>query len=279
MKIIDAEEIGNPDETNVLLNGSAFTGILTERDGPHTTYFRTVVDGRNDGACFYRLDSGTLIEYGNYYGGLDRGPSYEWDEDGNLISETAGDSKITFTERRWNSSGKLISEVKPPSNLKQPHSNNKEEILSWLRIPPHPDAPGNDGHIEAVRTTDLDFKEKAEYSRAPYTGKSAAIKENRRTEVRTFIEGYEFGPYWVWSPEKKLIIQGVRCHPYGPVGPWHEWDEQGRLLRETIYDALGNKIIHRELDENCNIVRQERFDPTTFMIDPESGEQRPAPWL
>ncbi|GHC83820.1 hypothetical protein GCM10007079_25260 [Nocardiopsis terrae] len=58
----------------------------------------------------------------------------------------------------------------------------------------------------------------------------------------------------IWSPSGKLTLQGVHQDPYGPVGPWHEWDEQGRLLRETIYDALGNKIIHRELDENLNIV-------------------------
>lgn len=105
------------------------------------------------------------------------------------------------------------------------------------------------------------------------------LGENGRKELRTFIEGLEDGPVLIWNPSGKLIAQGNRCHLYGLVGPWHEWDEQGRLLREIIYDALGNKIIHRELDENQNIVKQERFEPATLMTDPETGEQHPAPWL
>ncbi|WP_211718971.1 hypothetical protein [Nocardiopsis sp. MG754419] len=78
---------------------------------------------------------------------------------------------------------------------------------------------------------------------------------------------------------KKIIMLGVRRSPHGPVGPWHEWDEQGRLLRETIYDALGNRIIHRELDEDQNIIRQEHFEPAALLTDARTGEQRPAPWL
>ncbi|XKK42341.1 hypothetical protein HFP72_27375 [Nocardiopsis sp. ARC36] len=30
------------------------------------------------------------------------------------------------------------------------------------------------------------------------------------------------------------------------VDPWRQWDEQGRFLRETVHDALGNRIIARE---------------------------------
>ncbi|OKI22041.1 hypothetical protein A6A08_20515 [Nocardiopsis sp. TSRI0078] len=75
------------------------------------------------------------------------------------------------------------------------------------------------------------------------------------------------------------MLQGLRQNPHGPVGPWHEWDEEGRLLRETVYDALGNRIIVRELDEHCDIVKQEKFAPTKLLTDPETGEERPAPWL
>ena len=34
-------------------------------------------------------------------------------------------------------------------------------------------------------------------------------------------------------------------------------------MNETIYDTLGNEVVHRELDANQNIVQQERFEPRT----------------
>lgn len=113
----------------------------------------------------------------------------------------------------------------------------------------------------------------------PFTGDAVYRCHNGETEARAVVDGREEGRVFRWSASGKLIVQGVRRHPYGPIGPWHEWDERGRLLRETIYDALGNKIIHRELDENQDIVKQERFRPETFMTDPDTGERCPAPWL
>jgi hypothetical protein len=62
------------------------------------------------------------------------------------------------------------------------------------------------------------------------------------------------------------------------VGPWYQWDEQGRLLRETVHDALGNRIIVRGLDEVGNIAREERRPPARLAREPATGEQRPAPW-
>ncbi|WP_116244585.1 toxin-antitoxin system YwqK family antitoxin [Nocardiopsis sp. FIRDI 009] len=113
----------------------------------------------------------------------------------------------------------------------------------------------------------------------PFTGEAVRHADGRRVELRTFIEGYEDGPVLRWSPSGKLIVQGSRKHPHGAVGPWHEWDEEGRLLRETVYDALGNQVMTRELDRSGNIVKEERTAPTRLRQDPETGERAPAPWL
>ncbi|XKK41150.1 hypothetical protein HFP72_12750 [Nocardiopsis sp. ARC36] len=113
----------------------------------------------------------------------------------------------------------------------------------------------------------------------PFTGEVAITREDGRTEIRTLLEGLEDGPVLICTEDGKLVIQGMRRHPHGPVGPWHEWDEEGRLLRETVYDALGNRVLHRELDSHGNIVRQERFEPRTLLQSPETGEEHPAPWL
>lgn len=280
LQVVRAEDIGYPDESSVMIDGNAFTGILIEEDSTSISYHRTVVRGRNDGPCYYRRDNGTLAEYGNYYGGLDRGPSHEWDEHGNLIDEAFETFDSSYIRRTWDTSGRLINEDIP--NDKREDNNRKfNEFTSSprLRIPSHPDSPGPEGRIEAVRLNDLEFGELVNYSGKPYTGKSISFSDSGVIEVRNFIEGWEFGPYWMWSPKGNLILQGVHCHRSRKVGPWHEWNEQGHLLHETIYDSLGNRIIHRKLDENQNIIKQEYFDPTTLMTDPETGEQRPAPWL
>ncbi|WP_239643889.1 hypothetical protein [Nocardiopsis kunsanensis] len=97
--------------------------------------------------------------------------------------------------------------------------------------------------------------------------------------MRQVLDGREEGPVWEWSPVGKLVLQGVLHHPYGRVGPWHEWDETDRLVSETIYDALGNRIIDRRLDEVGNIAHEERYEPARLWRDPETGQERPAPWL
>lgn len=280
LRTVDAEVLGDPDASDAMTESGGFTGVLLEKDGPNLTFVRTVVVGRNDGPCFYRLDSGGLIEYGNYYGGLDRGPSHEWDEDGNLIEE------ITDTlTRRWDASGRLV-------HLERRSSRDGEEApISSPRVPPHPDEPGARGHVEAVRLTDLVFGDRVTYTGDPYTGTAVLADADGGCRAHTFIEGHEFGPFRVWSPSGGLIVQGVRGRVrgrpgpepggglYGPVGPWHRWDERGRLLREVVHDALGNRIIRRELDESGDIVEQERYEPVVRMEDPVTGERRAAPWL
>ncbi|WP_199560662.1 hypothetical protein [Nocardiopsis sp. L17-MgMaSL7] len=113
----------------------------------------------------------------------------------------------------------------------------------------------------------------------PYSGQVVRELEDRQVELTTYEEGFENGQVLIWEPGGKLVCQGIRRHKHGRVGSWQGWDEEGRLLWEKIYDALGNLILHRELDGSLNIVKQERFEPVTFMADPETGEQRPAPWL
>ncbi|MBE2998830.1 hypothetical protein IDM40_08950 [Nocardiopsis sp. HNM0947] len=68
-------------------------------------------------------------------------------------------------------------------------------------------------------------------------------------------------------------------HAYGKIGPWNEWGAQARLVRQTIFDALGNRIIERHFDEAGNIAHEERNAPTRLWRDPATGEERPAPWL
>ncbi|WP_235997641.1 toxin-antitoxin system YwqK family antitoxin [Nocardiopsis coralli] len=97
--------------------------------------------------------------------------------------------------------------------------------------------------------------------------------------TRQVLDGQEEGPVWEWAPSGKLVLQGVLHHPYGRVGPWHEWDETGRLASETIYDALGNHIIDRHFDDAGNLAHEQHHEPTSLWTDPDTGQERPAPWL
>ena len=117
------------------------------------------------------------------------------------------------------------------------------------------------------------------YKGMPFTGEAVIYENGARVGLRTFVEGSEDGPRLRWSPSGKLVAQGVFRSAIGPVGAWHEWDEEGRLLSETIYDALGNRIIFRGMDEAGNIAKEEIFPPVRLLRDSETGEERPAPWL
>ncbi|GAA0976561.1 hypothetical protein GCM10009551_011840 [Nocardiopsis tropica] len=117
------------------------------------------------------------------------------------------------------------------------------------------------------------------YKGMPFTGEAVIYENGARVGLRTFMEGSEDGPRLKWSPSGKLVAQGIFRSTVGPVGAWHEWDEEGRLLSETIYDALGNRIIFRRMDEAGNIAKEEVFLPERLLRDPGTGEERPAPWL
>ncbi|MFD3685006.1 hypothetical protein ACFWTE_09350 [Nocardiopsis sp. NPDC058631] len=121
--------------------------------------------------------------------------------------------------------------------------------------------------------------EKALYEGEPFTGEAIICENGISVGLRTFIEGRGGGPRLRWSPSGKLVAQGNYQFSVGPVGSWHEWDEEGSLLSEAIYDALGNLIIFRERDGFGNIGKEEVYPPVRLLRDPGTGEGRPAPWL
>lgn len=268
MRRISSEEIDFLDDVTARLPGSAMTGQSVERDGGNLDV-QTFVRGYALGPAFLLGEDGKLLEYSNCVGNLELGPSFAWYSNGGLRGERVVDfsSRVTILSRSWSKSGVLLSE------------EMTEGSEAWRQIPPHPGRPGLNGYIEVPAIRDLEFGDQVTHQGVPYSGEAISLGDDGGVELFTFAEGVEDGPFVKWSSGGKLIIQGLRQGLYGKIGPWHEWDEQGRLLREIIYDALGNKIIHRELDEGQNIVAQEHFGPTTLMADPETGERYPAPWL
>ncbi|NYH52018.1 antitoxin component YwqK of YwqJK toxin-antitoxin module [Nocardiopsis arvandica] len=281
MQRINSEELGFLDEITARFPGHSFTGQSVERDGEYTQ-FQTFVRGYAIGPSFLADQKGKLLEYSNCVGNIPIGPYFFWSKNGSIAEERVDDFSDGSVRliRKWDEQGRLTHEDKnPPRKPIVDISSGEAKFRSWQYVPPHPDAPGSKGHVQAVRLSDLDFGGQVTLEDFPYTGEAILLKASGATQLQTFVEGSEDGPFLIWAPSGKLILQGLRQSPHGPVGPWHEWDEEGRLLRETIYDALGNRIIARELDEHCNIVKQEKFAPTRLLTNPETGGEHPAPWL
>lgn len=285
-KEIDSDDLDYVDDTTAILDGEGFTGRVVEDSGPQVAvqYF---MRGLAEGPDYVLAYDGMMLSYANCYnGGPWVGPRHEWDGEGNLrleaVTDSQGNKRVL---RHWDEHGRLtLNEEKPPERGMVDSHTGEPRRLPWRQMTPsseHGD-PGVMKFLEAVDFGLLDFDGKeslAIYQGNPYTGEAFVLGAEGRFEARTFMEGVEDGPFTVWAPSNKLIVLGVLRHPYGPVGPWHEWGEDGRLLRETIYDALGNKIIVREFDEAGNMAHEEKTPPTRLMRDPETGEERPAPWL
>lgn len=285
MRDVDYEFFDHIDDTSAVLDGEGFTGRAVQEDLGAFIY-QIFINGSPWGPDYFMDTTGRLLEYSNSYGGGQWvGPRYEWDSSGNLVKEEIMDSHCMLrVVREWDSQGRLtLNEEYEPGELKK---SLWEELGPWRwRTIPIPSELGENSDEDAwwqakdINTLTFDDQGAACLKGNKYSGEAYSWSEGGGLEARTFMNGWENGPLSVWDSNKKLIRLGITRAPYGRVGPWHEWDEQGRLLREVIYDALGNKIIHRELDENQNIVSQERFEPATLMTDPETGEQHPAPWL
>ena len=246
MKRFDSDEIDFLDDVTARLPEGSMTGQSVEKDGDNLD-IQTFIHGYALGPAFVLSKDGTLLEYSNCVGNLEIGPHFSWHPNGNLKEEKVNDfsSGVTSMHRSWSESGAL---------LREEVARNSD---AWRQIPPHPDKPGLNEYIEVPAIRDLKFGEQATLQGVPYSGEAISLSEAGDTELLTFVEGVEEGPFLRWSSRGNLVLQGLRHGLYGPIGPWHEWDEQGRLLREIIYDALGNKIIHRELDESQNVVSQE----------------------
>ena len=263
------------DEFTAESEGEPFTGYSVDHDPPLGFDVVTVLNGTKRGAE-YIVDerSGVLREFGAYlYGNICFGGSYQWDSEGNLRSETNFRLPGTSgSKRQWDADGRLVSEEPDPS----PHVWNGAHVAVFGDQSPS-ETPGfgltsrRIGWDEAEqRFVDGDL---------PYWGFLATAEDGGRTRVCLVLDGREEGPVWESESSGKLVLQGMLHHAYGQVGPWHEWDETGRLLSETIYDALGNRIIDRRLDEAGNIAHEERYEPTRLWRDRDTGEERPAPWL
>lgn len=284
MKRINSEELDSLDEYSAVYEGAGLTGYAVELE-PGIASYRSFVQGVAWGPEYSVSDDGVLLSYSNI--STKRpivGAFWVWDYDGNLQSEEIFSSNGHLAlKRKWKESGLLASEelIIPRSAVGE---WGGEEIIPWVRLPvvTPPENVLAGQFTATVKSEDLSEAPGSGQqilNGSPFTGFVFDQGAEGGSGVRSMIEGFEEGPVFQWSASGRVVGQGVRRHPYGPVGPWHEWDEQGRLLSETVFDALGNRIIRRELDESQNIVREQRFEPTTLSTDPETGERRPAPWL
>lgn len=222
-------------------------------------------------------------------GGMPVGPAHYWNTEGRLVFEYIDDAYANHRlSRRWDSSGRLISEEHHEAQFGGTDTATGEEVfIPWqpIRLAPGMRAPEHGDSLPAVSAADLTTADVEGLGRRvlhdgkPFTGEAVTLDRRGRVEMRTFVEGVEDGPTLTWAPSGKLVIQGITQRPHGPVGPWHQWDEQGRLLREVVHDALGNRVIVRQLDQAGNIAHEERRPPTRLARDPRTGREHPAPWL
>ncbi|WP_433699778.1 hypothetical protein [Nocardiopsis sp. CA-288880] len=283
MIVVDFEALEFPDEWSAEYDGAPFTGYSLEKEDGYSS-FQLFISGKANGPDYILTKVGFLVSCGNRTRiGRLLGASYDWDVDGNLISETIKDEEgVVHIDRRWESSGALVEGSDCIS--RNITGRGSEASAPWLRTPPvvAPQDAQSGRFSEAVSVEGLEISPENQallLHGENFTGRAFHQETDGRSETYTVVDGFEHGPVLKWSASGRLVTQGLRRHPHGAVGPWHEWDEEGRLLSETIYDTLGNRIIHRELDDQCNIVRQERFEPRTLLRSPETGEEHPAPWL
>lgn len=277
------------DEDLALLDGAPFTGRSVATTS-HETSAQVYVDGLMEGPSASWDSSGRLTFLGWIHGGgMPVGVRHRWDPAGALILEevndTAGNQRLT---RRWDASGRLVSEGHRPRLFASSDPGTGEKVfLAWQQLRVSAAMP-RPAHQEFLVVPDIDdlavenvegLGRRVLFQGSPYTGEAVTRDHRGRVEMHTFVGGVEDGPTLAWSPSGKLVVQGLTQHPHGPVGPWHQWDGQGRLLRETVHDALGNRVIVRELDQAGNIIREERRAPTRLARDPETGREHPAPWL
>ncbi|WP_236567630.1 MULTISPECIES: hypothetical protein [unclassified Nocardiopsis] len=271
------------------LDGEPFTGWATVTEGAERSA-QAFVGGVARGPEILWDPSGQVTYVGFFsLGRIMAGPSHQWDGEGHLVSEHVNDfSGDPLLSRSWDASGRLVHEERysaSPAGSGQPTGEHGSRPWRRIRVaagtaPPEPGGAAPVPRVEDLRVsrTGADGPLVLLHGR-PFTGEAVTRDPWGRTEMHTFVEGVEDGVTLTWSPGGALVTQGITRYPHGPVGPWHQWDERGRLLRETVHDALGNRIIVRELDEAGDIVREERRPPARLARDPRTGQERPATWL
>lgn len=289
MRRVDHRELEFPEGGRTTLLGRPFTGqAITE--GTTETSAQTFIEGIESGPELSWHNDGQLLSLNHTSpGGMPVGPLHHWDTEGRLTYEHINDPFANQRViRNWDTSGRLISEERH-QRLFASHDprTGRKVFLAWhrLRVSAAMRHPAHQEFLVVPDVNDLTVEDveglgrRVLYDGAPFTGEAVTRDRHGRTEMHTFVEGVEDGPTLTWAPSGKLVIQGITQRPHGPVGPWHQWDEQGRLLREVVHDALGNRIIVRQLDEAGNIAREERRPPARLARDPETGREHPAPWL
>ncbi|WP_017599159.1 toxin-antitoxin system YwqK family antitoxin [Nocardiopsis lucentensis] len=134
--------------------------------------------------------------------------------------------------------------------------------------------------MRQVDEDDLDYPDEltALLDGEPFTGQGIEYEDGQPVELTTYVDGTVEGPQLKWSPSGQLLIQGNVRQPYGAVGPWHFWDEEGRLVRENIFDEKGNIRIIREWDESGNLTGEETHAPLWGDKDTDTGEKRALHW-
>ncbi|XKK37174.1 hypothetical protein HFP72_20010 [Nocardiopsis sp. ARC36] len=112
----------------------------------------------------------------------------------------------------------------------------------------------------------------------PFTGQAVEYDDGNPVELMTYVGGVENGPRLTWSPNNgQLVVQGNMRYPH-PVGPWHYWDEDGKLARERIFDTAGNLRIMRTWDEAGNLTSEERYEPEVGLRNQATGEENVLRW-
>lgn len=282
-------DIDFPEDGLAYCHGEAFTGYSIDHDRDFVG-FTSFIDGFQFGlSCEINKKTGFLATFSPLeFGGMYIGGLLEWSECGRLEFETiSGFNSSNRVLREWRDDGSLKSDRREKGiAYNKIFEDLSVGFVPWMKNP-KPSVGGN------VRNYNFDFNvmtsegevrwdsldERFRLRGEAFWGHLLSLTDEGCTRARQVLDGREEGPVWEWSPVGKLVLQGVLHHPYGRVGPWHEWDETGRLVSETIYDALGNRIIDRRLDEVGNIAHEERYEPVRLWRDPETGNERPAPWL
>ncbi|GHC83814.1 hypothetical protein GCM10007079_25250 [Nocardiopsis terrae] len=197
MKRIDSGDVEFLDDVTARLPGGSLIGQLIEMDGKCADV-QTFIKGYTQGPSFLIGETGSILEYSNRIGNHAIGPRFTWDSGGNLREERVDDFSDGTVRllRTWDDQGVLVySETKSPQHLFVAPDTGENQFRPWRDVPANPDAPGVGGYIEAPLMRNLVFGDLIAYEGDSYTGEAIRVLESGATELHTFVEGLEDGPF------------------------------------------------------------------------------------
>lgn len=156
-----------------------------------------------DGELFIYDENGKKRRLAIYKGGIRVGKHLEWYETGELLSETNWETDLCFNSKSYYKSGKLygisINGNRDNSIYTEYYENGKvKSLISYAE------------HFE-----------KSYYE-------SGQIKSEKIDEKRTYKE---------WHSNGKLKVSGtLEEGAWGRIGKWLFYDNNGKLIRELIYE-------------------------------------------